>query len=91
MKSIKNHSGNKYIRPINSCVSDQPSTLVDVYEVILAFDITNPAIQHAIKKILCSGIRGKGNNLQDLIEAVDALYRAIEIIKRDFNEVETKL
>lgn len=79
MKSIKEHSGNKYIRRIYSCIEDGSHVDVDVYAVLEAFNVTCPAIQHALKKLLCTGIRGKADKLQDLKESVDAMYRAIQI------------
>ncbi len=51
----------------------------DVYAVLIAFNVSCPARQHAVKKLLCSGIRGKGDCLQDLREARDAIDRAIQI------------
>lgn len=54
----------------------------DVYCVLDAFNVTCPARQHAIKKLLCAGIRGKGNATQDLTEAADAVRRAIELEKQ---------
>lgn len=76
--SIKDHSGNKYIRKIYSCVEPGKFVEADVYEVIDAFNVTCPAISHAIKKLLCTGVRGKGTKLQDLKEAIDAMYRAVQ-------------
>lgn len=66
------HSGNKYLRTIKSCT-------VDVYDVLEAFAVACPARQHAIKKLLCTGLRGKGDSLQDLREAGDAIARAIQL------------
>lgn len=79
--SIKNHSGNKYIRTIRSCVDDQFAQ-VDVYAVLEAFGVTCPAVQHALKKLLCAGIRGKGDHIQDLTEARDSVTRAIEMQRK---------
>ena len=70
-------SGNKYHRKIHSVQSLTESTVVDVYSVLEAFQVSCPARQHAIKKLLCSGIRGKGDTLQDLRETRDAVDRAI--------------
>jgi len=47
--------------------------------VLVAFAVTCPARQHAVKKLLCSGLRGKGDELADLREAIDALHRAVEL------------
>ena len=69
---------NKYLRHINSS-HDRLGVTVDVYEVLEAFNVTCPARQHAIKKLLCSGLRGKGSVSQDLIEAGQAVSRAIEM------------
>ena len=52
---------------------------IDVYAVIETFDVQCPARQHAIKKLLCSGIRGKGNAIQDLKETRVAIDRAIKL------------
>lgn len=70
-----NASGSKYLRPMHHLVDGK----ADVYAVLIAFNVTCPARQHAIKKLLCSGIRGKGSCLQDLSEARDAIDRAIQI------------
>jgi hypothetical protein len=50
-----------------------------VYSVLEAFDVRCPARQHAIKKLLCAGQRGKGDVVQDLIEARDGVSRAVDM------------
>jgi hypothetical protein len=70
-----NTSGSKYLREMRCLVNGR----ADVYAVLDAFAVTCPARQHAIKKLLCSGIRGKGDTLQDLQEAKDAVERAIQM------------
>lgn len=72
-------SGNKYHRRIHSVETLTESTVADVYCVLDAFNVTCPARAHAIKKLLCSGIRGKGDTMQDLSEARDAVTRAMEL------------
>ena len=72
------HTGNKYHRTIHD-IHGKESITVDVYCVIDSFHVINPGLQHAIKKLLCAGIRGKGDVLQDLKEARDAISRAITI------------
>jgi len=54
---------------------------IDVYDVLTAFKVTNPAIQHAIKKLLKGGARGYKNEEQDYNEAVQSINRGIELIK----------
>ena len=68
------HSGSKYLRDVQLIGGK-----IDVYAVLVAFGVSCPARQHAIKKLLCAGLRGKGDELQDLHEAGDAVRRAIEI------------
>lgn len=75
MAETPNKSGAKYLREIN-CLIDGKA---DVYAVLVAFNVTCPARQHAIKKLLCAGIRGKGGEGQDLSEALDAVTRAVQI------------
>lgn len=53
---------------------------IDVYDVLVAFGVTCPARQHAIKKLLCAGLRGNGDVAQDLREAVQATERAVELL-----------
>lgn len=64
---------NKYQREIKAGV------YIDVYDVLKAFRVTNPATQHAIKKLLAGGLRGHKDLLQDLNEAHASISRAIEL------------
>ena len=64
---------NKYSREIKRGV------YVDVYDVLEAFCVTNPATAHAIKKLLAAGERGYKNAEQDLREAISSIERAIEL------------
>ena len=59
----------------------KPNIMVDVYDVLLAFRVENPAIQHAIKKMLAPGQRGVKDRITDITEAIISLERAIEIEK----------
>ena len=52
---------------------------IDVYRVLELFEVTNPCLQHAIKKLLCSGTRGSKNQNQDVAEAIDTLLRYQEM------------
>lgn len=80
-KTIEQHEGKKYLREIHSAVEGQPDALIDVYAILEAFNVTCPGRQQAIKKLLCAGLRGKGNELDDLKGAEAALSRAIELQK----------
>jgi hypothetical protein len=64
---------NNYLRKI------KPGVEVDVYDVLAAFHVTNPATAHAIKKLLCAGQRGHKSLRQDLLEAKVAIERAIDL------------
>ncbi len=51
-------------------------THVDVYRVLSLFGVTDPCIQHAIKKLLVAGGRGAGKDIStDVQEAIDSLAR----------------
>lgn len=77
-----NKSGSKYLREILCSIDGK----VDVYAILVTFNVTCPARQHAVKKLLCSGIRGKGNAIQDLKEARDAVDRAIQMEESKIKE-----
>jgi len=64
---------NKYSKEIKKGVH------VDVYDVLKAFDVMCPAMQHAIKKMLCSGQRGVKGVEQDKLEAIQSIERSIEL------------
>ena len=57
--------------------------VVDVYDVLMAFNVTNPATQHAIKKLLMPGSRGHKDKQTDLKEAYQSIARAIELESED--------
>lgn len=49
---------------------------IDVYRVLQLFNVTDPAIQHALKKLLVAGGRGAGKDIsRDIQEAIDSLER----------------
>jgi len=54
-------------------------SVCDVYDVLKAFEVCNPAIQHAIKKLLMPGRRGHKDKIQDLLEAKQSIVRAINL------------
>jgi hypothetical protein len=53
---------------------------MDVYDVLRAFEVTSPAIQHAVKKLLMPGVRGHKDQLQDVQEAAQSIQREIEYL-----------
>jgi len=68
---------NKYDRVIKG--KNGNTTTVDVYDVLKAFNVTNPALQHLIKKALCVGIRGHKDSSTDLQDIIDSAIRAKEL------------
>ena len=75
---IKPNDGNKYHREIFD-IAGKHSITVDVYSVLAAFQVTNPALQHLIKKALCAGLRGHKNELTDMDDIIESAYRAKDI------------
>jgi hypothetical protein len=79
------HYMNKYQRKLTSpivrgvdgaSVDIEVEVVIDVYDVLDAFDVANPATAHALKKLLCTGSRGAKDWETDLQEAIDSLERA---------------
>ena len=48
----------------------------DVYDVLEAFNVTCPALQHLLKKGLNAGLRGHKDTLQDLDDIIASAERA---------------
>lgn len=48
---------------------------IDPYRIFRVYGITDPAIQHAVKKLLVAGSRGSKSTAQDIQESIDALAR----------------
>jgi hypothetical protein len=78
--------GSKYHRTIRQTLPGDThglSIVVDVYDVLQAFGVDCPALQHAAKKILCAGLRGAKGAEQDISEAANSCRRAIELLEFD--------
>ena len=56
---------------------------IDVYRVLELFNVTDPCLQHAIKKLLCAGGRGAKDMEQDVQEAMDTLERYQDMCRED--------
>lgn len=48
---------------------------IDVYRVLELWGVTDPALQHAVKKLLCAGQRGAKSPDRDVQEAIDSCER----------------
>lgn len=70
---------NKFYRA--ECPNCETKVLLtmDVYTVLQAFHVNNPAVAHAVKKLLAAGERGYKDTAQDLEEAIVSIKRAIEL------------
>lgn len=64
---------NKYNKPCKGIT-------IDVYDVLKAFEVTCPAMQHAIKKCLMAGKRGAKDAVQDMNEAIQSIERSKELL-----------
>ena len=54
---------------------------IDVYTILSLYEVTDPCIQHAVKKLLCTGKRGHKDFLKDVQDSIDSLVRCIELNK----------
>ncbi|KGX18827.1 hypothetical protein [Burkholderia pseudomallei] len=52
-----------------------PYPSIDVYRVLELFKVTDPCIQHAVKKLLVAGGRGQKDIAKDIQESIDTLSR----------------
>lgn len=52
---------------------------VDVYDILKAWEVQNPALQHLIKKALQPGARGHKTLENDLTDILVSAHRAIEL------------
>lgn len=71
---MKNPKYNKEIKP---------GTIVDVYDVLDAWKVTNPALQHMIKKALQLGKRGHKDIIEDCDDIIACALRAKELEESD--------
>lgn len=60
-----------------------PTTTIDVYRVLTAFKVTDPCIQHAVKKLLAAGKRGAKDAETDIREAIVSLERWQEMRREE--------
>jgi len=60
---------------------------IDVYRVLKMFNVTDPCLQHAIKKLLVAGGRGAGKDIaQDVQEAAQSLCRYFEMSAEEIRQ-----
>lgn len=59
---------------------------IDVYRVLELFAVTDPTLQHIVKKSLCAGLRGAKDFEQDVREIYDTAARRLQMIAEDENK-----
>ena len=74
---MQNNNNNPYIVDISKY------NKLDIYRILSLYNVTNPCLQHAIKKLLCAGKRGVKNQTQDINEAILSLQRLLEMQGED--------
>jgi hypothetical protein len=48
---------------------------IDVYRVLQLFEVSDPCLQHAAKKLLVAGNRGHKDLARDVQDVIDSCYR----------------
>mgnify|MGYP001768675252 CR=1 FL=1 len=65
----------------------KPGVFVDVYDVLQAWGVRNPALQHLIKKALQPGERGHKTLMEDMNDIIASANRAYDL-EMDAGEVD---
>jgi hypothetical protein len=60
-----------------------PFERIDVYRILSLFEVTDPCLQHALKKVLVAGGRGGKDISKDIQEAIDSLVRWQEMRREE--------
>ena len=79
LTAMRDRIGKSYNLSDGSTANKYSTPIGDVYDVLKAFEVTNPALQHLIKKALKVGKRGHKDIETDLQDIIDSAVRAKEI------------
>jgi hypothetical protein len=60
-----------------------PYPEIDIYRILRVYEVADPCIQHAIKKLLCAGKRGSKDYSKDINEALESLNRFMQLNKEE--------
>lgn len=60
---------------------------IDVYSVLKLYEVTDPCIQHALKKLLVAGARGHKDIERDIQDVIDTLERWKELSEENSAKV----
>lgn len=72
-----NNNNNPYIVDVSKY------NKLDIYRILKLYNVCDPCLQHAIKKLMCAGKRGVKNQTQDINEAILSLQRLLEMQGED--------
>lgn len=53
---------------------------IDIYQIGNLYEVKSHAVFHALKKLLCAGKRGTKDYEHDLMEAIEAIERELQIV-----------
>lgn len=67
----------------NHYFKDCPYDKLDVYRLLSIFEVTDPCLQHLVKKGLCAGKRGHKDFRKDLQDIIDTAQRRIDMLEED--------
>lgn len=72
----------------NHYFKDCPYDKIDVYRILDLWKVSDPCLQHLVKKALCAGERGHKDFRRDLQDIIDTAQRRIDMLDEDksFNE-----
>ena len=84
--NVQFNDGDKYTRTIFGFCGK--SVQVDVYRVLDAFNTEDAAVDHAVKKMLCAGLRGHKGKITDYENAIESMQKALTLLKQ--KEASTK-
>lgn len=76
-KRMEAKQSNKYTITVRNAQGD--SINCDIYDLIKALNITNPALQHLFKKVGFAGMRGHKDKATDMQDIIDSAVRAKEL------------
>lgn len=80
VKVTNNNKNFKLVTPTqNKYQVNCKGVLIDVYDVLTAFEVFNPALQHLLKKAMKSGKRGHKDLETDLRDILASAKRALEL------------
>lgn len=60
-----------------------PYPAIDVYRVLELFAVTDPVLQHIVKKALCAGQRGAKDRERDICDIRDSAARRLAMLDED--------